>query len=30
VALLEFDSFEPPKALLCWLYTPKVLRRLTR
>jgi phosphohistidine phosphatase len=30
VALLEFDSFEPPKALLCWLYTPKVLRRLVR
>lgn len=30
IALLEFDSFEPPKALLCWLYTPKVLRRLTR
>jgi phosphohistidine phosphatase len=30
VALLEFDSFVPPKALLCWLYTPKVLRRLER
>ncbi|MDE3136799.1 MAG: histidine phosphatase family protein [Acidobacteriota bacterium] len=28
VALLEFDSFEPPKALLCWLYTPKALRKL--
>ena len=30
VALLEFDSFEPPKALLCWLYTPKVLRGMAR
>ena len=30
VALLEFDSFEPPKAVLCWLYTPKILRRLAR
>lgn len=28
VALLEIESFQPPKALLCWLYTPKVLRRL--
>jgi phosphohistidine phosphatase len=28
VALLDIESFEPPRALLCWLYTPKVLRRL--
>jgi phosphohistidine phosphatase len=30
VALLEFESFVPPRALLSWLYTPKVLRRLSR
>lgn len=30
VALVEFESFEPLKALLCWLCTPKVLRRLAR
>ncbi len=29
VALLEFHSFAPPRALLSWLYTPKILRRLT-
>lgn len=28
VALLEFESFSPPKALLCWLGAPKLLRRL--
>jgi phosphohistidine phosphatase len=30
VALLEFDSFEPAKASLLWLCTPKMLRRLAR
>lgn len=30
VALLEFDSFDPVRALLSWLYTPKVLRRLAK
>lgn len=30
VALLEMESFDPPKALLRWLYTPRVLRRLAR
>jgi phosphohistidine phosphatase len=30
VALLEMESFDPPKALLRWLYNPGVLRRLGR
>lgn len=30
VALLEIDSFDPPRALLRWLYNPRILRRLGR
>ncbi|HVB33416.1 MAG TPA: histidine phosphatase family protein [Patescibacteria group bacterium] len=30
VALLEIESFEPPRALLRWLYNPRILRRLGR
>lgn len=30
VALLEFGSFDPPKALLQWIYNPGILRQIKR
>lgn len=30
VAFLEIESFDPPRALLRWLYNPRILRRLGR
>ena len=30
VALLEFESVDPPRALLGFLYTPKLLRKIAR
>lgn len=30
VALLEIESFQPPRVILQWLYNPRILRRLGR